>query len=281
MNTKTKNSGKHFRLSETSETSTNVGKRTGSLYVGQPEQPPPEGDPPSTGTCAWEALSSEARRGCGDTAGRRPGCRGHCRPAGLTGVGTRPRGCRGHGGCWQDRSLQPARQSPSPGAARGSLVTHRHLGNCTHPALPTLSPGALNTLSCRKPSRAHLPVPKQAESGENIKGKHIHTLCLFEDSSLFLHFQWHFHVEFSCNRDAAPPSAGTGSVTPALITLPSLGDPLSSGNHWVWRFSAGLSIFESPLRRFQGVLYLCYSIKILISICYRCCFYGVLTELLF
>lgn len=124
-------------------------------------------------------LSSAARRGCGDTAGRRTGCRGHCRLAGQTGLGTRPRGCRAagdtgaggsaaqqvRGGISRDRSLQLARAQPSPEApchTPGCQELH------THPALPTLSPGTLNTLGSRKPCHAHFPVPKQAENGENI-----------------------------------------------------------------------------------------------------------------
>lgn len=151
MNTKTKNSSRHFHFSETLETSSNMGKRTGSLHFGQPEQPPPEGDPCSTGTCC--------RRGCGDAAGGGRAAGGTAGPR-DTALGTA--GLRRHGGCWQvrarpysrpGRALLPRPPRHTPGPQELHIL----------PALPTLSPGALKTLSCRKPFHAHFPVPKQTE----------------------------------------------------------------------------------------------------------------------
>lgn len=124
-----------------------MGKRTGFLHLRQPEQPPPEGDPSSTGAVLgkrWAARAGGAvgtRPGGGRAAGGTAGPRdrrgwGHGRAAGDTGAGGRTaRQVRGGGSSSSARSLQLARQSPSPGADRGSL-SHTAISGTAHSPCP-------------------------------------------------------------------------------------------------------------------------------------------------
>lgn len=186
---KTKNSSKHFHLSETSETSSYMGKRTGCLYLGQAEQPPPEGDACSTGT--------RARRGCGDTAGGGRAAGGTAGPRDRA-LGTAgPRGTRG---CCQHRAagqgaqqhspaLQPARHSPSP-----EPPSHTHLRNCTLSLPCPRCHWGFEHTELQETLPCSLPGPQTSREWGKHTGKthphsvsSLHWLCL--KTLRFLHLQ--------------------------------------------------------------------------------------------
>lgn len=236
MNTKTKNSSRHFHFSETLETSSNMGKRTGSLHFGQPEQPPPEGR-----SLFHRHLLPAGLRGRGR---RRPGCRGHCRPVGHGPGDSRAAETRGLL-AGQGPALQPARQSPSPEAP----PSHPRTSGTAHSPCPAhaVIRGFENT-ELQETFPCSFPGP-QTNRVRKTYGENISTLCVFpslavfKDSFLFLHLQWHIFTWSFPVTETLPCHQQWQDQFPSFDHITLIRDPLSSGTHWVSGFSAGGAIF--------------------------------------